>query len=69
MKAPEKVPYPVLRSIVKHARRSAEHPEDARRYARELAETVVKWDSLNGCYGFRFGVMYIGIEPDGYMHT
>jgi len=34
------------------------------------AINAIQWDSMNGCWCFNHGGMYIGVEEDsGYMHT
>lgn len=55
------------------------HPdiEWCKRYVKEkkgervTAEELdtIYWDSLMGCYGMRWGKMFLGIETDGHMHT
>ena len=29
----------------------------------------LSYDGLNGCYGFGWAGMYVGVETDGYLHT
>lgn len=36
--------------------------------AKELLEKLA-FDSLNGCYHFTYAGMYVGVEPDGFIHT
>ena len=52
-----------MKAIVDEAIRKA-FPKDAEEIIKE-----VRWDALQGCYFFNRWGMYVGIEPDGYIHT
>lgn len=30
---------------------------------------MLRWDSLNGCWFYTLNGMYLGVEPDGYIHS
>lgn len=30
---------------------------------------VLRWDSMNKCWCFGWAGMYVGVEPDGHIHT
>lgn len=37
----------------------------------QIEKTIreLQYDSLNDCFYFSWAGMYVGIEPDGFMHT
>lgn len=61
MKPPETRPAAVTAGVERYAR---QHAEDA---AALLAE--LRWDGIMGCYWFRRGGMFHGVELDGHVHT
>ncbi len=52
------IPQAVLKSILEH-------------YPKEAGDIILdlKYSNLQGCWYFYLNGMYIGIEPDGYIHT
>lgn len=56
------IPAPVVMSIFKR------WGDDRNQFL--AAINAVQWDSMNGCWCYNWGGMYIGIEEaDGYMHS
>ena len=35
----------------------------------DMVMRALRWDNLNGCYGFNYAGMFHGVETDGYIHT
>jgi hypothetical protein len=54
---------PILIAVVRAIRRAYDRPRS------EDVLRDLRWFPLEGCYGFSWGTMFVGVETDGYIHT